>query len=236
MPLPDANGYISPTDADAFLGGSFGGDAWAALTPTEKQVAISEASRALETLDWWGERCSPTQQWQWPRKLPANGTCAAATCTTLPPDVVGAVSMLALSLHLDKAALVPALGATGSSTTTNTGPVKRQKLGDLEQEFFAPGTTGHTTTSVAPSQHIPAVMRQFNWLRDSLRCWLIPTSNSGARVLSRGAGDGCGCSRLDGLPFPTPLAMGISDSSRMLPTASGMWGDYVDTTGARGVI
>lgn len=240
VPLPDANGYLSPTDADTWFAGSFGNAQWLALTAADKQVALTEASRALETLQWWGEKCTTTQQWQWPRKISAAGTCGAADCTTLPPDVVSAVCQLALSLQISKAALVPALGGssvTNSTATQGTGPVKRQKLGDLEQEFFAPGgnaTSSSGVTAAHPSAVIPTVLRQFPWLGDLLRCWMMPPPTAGARVLHRGAGDSCGggCRRLDGLPFPVPYPIGLSDSSRMLPTATGMWGDWVDTVGA----
>jgi len=232
VPLPDANGYISPADADAFFATSFASAQWAALTAAEKQTAITEASRALEQVTWWGERCSTTQAWQWPRKLAASGGCGAAVCTVLPNDLVHATALLALSLHQDKGALVPAAGSTTATASAGTGPIKRQKLGDLEQEFFAPGT-GSSSSSSTSHGHQPALLVKFPWLIDSLRCWMIPPATGTARVLLRGAGDGCGggCRRLDGLPFPVPYPVGLSDSSRMLPTASGMWGDYVDTRG-----
>lgn len=232
VPLPDTSGYITPADADAWFASSFGAAAWAALTAPQKQVAITEASRALDTLHWWGEKCSPTQPWAWPRKLAATNGCPAADCTTVPADVVAAVAQLALALNAEQGALVPALAGTATSAT---GAVKRQKLGDLEQEFFAPHSASVSTSTGGTT---PNVLSKFGWLRDVLRCWQVPpASSSGARVLQRGAGDcGGGCRRLDGLPFEMPYPVGISDSSRMLPTPSGMWGDYVDTTGVRGVI
>lgn len=228
--LPDANGYISVADADAFFATSFGASAWGALTATEKQVALTEASRALDKLPWWGEKCGTAQQWAWPRKMDAVGSCPAAVCTVLPTDVEAATALLALSMHQEQGALVPAVGTSGSSTAAATGAIKRQKLGDLEQEFFSPHTSKAQQQGL-----ITDVMVKFPWLRDHLSCWTVPPPQPGqARVLTRGAGtDSCGggCRRLDGLPFPVPYPVGLSDSSRMLPTPTGMWGDYVDTTG-----
>lgn len=243
MALPDTNGYITVADADTWFASSFGNAQWLALTAAEKQVAITEASRALESLHWWGEKCGTTQPWAWPRKLAASSGCGEAVCTALPGDVVSAVCQLALSLHITPTALVPALaGSTGATITTSTagggnGAVKRQKLGDLEQEFFAPASSSTTTSkTTSTGAQLPRVLGAFPWLSDLLRCWMVPPSTGSARVLTRGAGDGCGggCRRLDGLPFVMPYPVGISDSSRMLPTASGMWGDYVDRVGTTG--
>lgn len=231
MALPDANGYISPADADAFFATSFGATDWGALTASEKQVAISEASRALDTLHWWGERCGKAQAWQWPRKMQSTGTCPEAVCTILPKDVEQATALLALSMHKSQAALVPAVGGGTASVDTNLGAIKRQKLGELEQEFFSPHSTAKVTTA---GTKVADVLVKYPWLQDQLKCWVVPpATGNGARVLHRGAGDSCGggCRRLDGLPFVEPYPVGISDSSRMLPTPTGMWGDYVDTTG-----
>lgn len=231
MALPDANGYITPADADTYFAASFGAAAWGALTATEKQIAITEASRTLDTLAWWGEKCGTAQQWAWPRKVPAAGSCPEAVCTILPKQVAEATALLALTMHQNQGLLVPAVGSNTTVQAQPTGPIKRQKLDALEQEFFAPGTGSSTISSGAA---LPDVLRHHNWLNDLLSCWLVPPAAPGAaRVLHRGAGDSCGggCRRLDGLPFPVPYPVGLSDSSRMLPTPTGMWGDYVDTTG-----
>ena len=232
MGLPDANGYITPATADAFFATSFGATAWAALNATEKQVAITEASRALDGLKWWGDACGTGQPWAWPRKMAAAGQCPPAVCTTLPRQVEEAAALLALSMHSDQAALVPVVGGGAAAAAPATGAIKRQKLDALEQEFFAPHTA--TSNRGAQANPVPDVLMKFPWLRDQLSCWLVPPpQEGGAKVLHRGAGDSCGggCRRLDGLPFVEPYPMGISDSSRMLPTPTGMWGDYVDTTG-----
>lgn len=227
MALPDSNGYISPATADAYFATSFGNTAWNSLSAADKQIAITEASRVLDGLQWWGEKCSDTQQWAWPRKVDAAGQCGAAVCTTLPQQVEEATALLALTMNQNPGLMVPALGGT-TVETKPTGAVKRQKLGDLEQEFFA----ASSTTKWGSGAAVPAVLQHHSWLGDLLACWIVPPAQTGqARVLTRGAGtcgSGSGCRRLDGLPFPMPYPFGLSDSSRMLPTPSGMWGDWID--------
>lgn len=172
MPLPTTRAYVSDADADDYFIHTFRHGEWVPLSIGEKTIALQEATRALEALCYKGEKCSDTQPLKWPRKVDGTDCCAAADCTTLPPQMVEATCELALALHNDKTALLTT-GGTGS------GAVKRNKLGDLEQEFFEPGAGDSKV-----SNNAPLVLQKFPWLVDMLSCYADLVVGS-SRVLSR---------------------------------------------------
>jgi hypothetical protein len=158
--------YLDQTDATTYFANSFKSTAWAALSSTEKDTALAEATRWLETLCWKGEKCDPAQPLAWPRKVDATKCCTEATCITLPPAMVQAVAELALALHSNQGAMIGTTVATAA-----VGPVKRQKLDALEVEYFDPRSGASTATNaLAPSG--PLVLQKFSWLRDLLKCYV----------------------------------------------------------------
>lgn len=85
-----------------------------------------------------------------------------------------AISELALALSKAPTALI-------SGATAATGAVKRQKLGDLEQEFFE---AGGTTSTVRYGPMAPKVLQEFPWLGDIIGCWLNVATGS-SRIVAR---------------------------------------------------
>jgi hypothetical protein len=176
MALPTATAYLSNADADAYFATSFNDAAWRALTDAEKTLALGEATKWLEQLCWKGEKCSDTQTFQWPRKADKTDCCAAVTCAALPTQLVAATAELALALNNNPTAII------GGPVATTTGPVKRQKLGDLEQEFFE-GGAGASTSRYGISD--PIVLQKFPWLGDLLGECLLSGSFGSSRILAR---------------------------------------------------
>ena len=174
---PSSATYISVADADTYFADSFNNAAWSALSAAEKDIALKEATRALETLCWKGDKCSTTQSLAWPRTIDATDCCAAVDCTTLPLKLVEATAELALKMHQDQAALIASKAAAVA-----TGVVKRNKLGDLEQEFFAPADAKQGLR-YGPSA--PTVLQRYPWLGDLLGECYLATTYSGSRVISR---------------------------------------------------
>ena len=128
---------------------------WAAIAGAEQAVSLTEAQT------WLGQLC-----WN---------TTADCCGNTFDASYTRAVSELALALHSNPTALI----GTGAATSA-TGPVKRQKLGDLEVEYFDSRGSGSTATATAPSG--PLVLQKFPWLKDIIGCWL---TNTGAKSLIR---------------------------------------------------
>lgn len=171
MPLPTTKAYVSDADADDYFIHTFRHGEWFPLTTGEKTIALQEATRALETLCYKGKLCSDTQPLKWPRVVDATDCCAAADCTTLPPQMVEATCELALALHKNQTALLSAGGSGGA--------IKKNQLGELSQEFFEPGAGDSKVSASAPD-----VLQKFPWLVDMLSCYASVSVGS-SRVLSR---------------------------------------------------
>ena len=175
MPLPTATSYVANADADSYFALTMRNAQWTALTEDEKTLALQEATRWLETLCYKGELCSSTQGLKWPRKNASSDCCSETVCTTLPSQMVEATCELALALHQNPTSL---LGGGPSASTT--GSVKRQKLGDLEQEFFEPSSGD---SRYGPSD--PLVLQVYPWLGDLIgKCYLEGSFGS-SRILAR---------------------------------------------------
>lgn len=124
---------------------------WNTLTVAEMDTYLSEAQIWLKTL-CWDEKAS----------------CCG---NTFDQQFTRAVSELALALHGNPTALI-----SGSAATAATGPVKRQKLGDLEVEYFDSRSSGSTATATAPKG--PLVLQKFPWLKDIIGCFLTYTGSN----------------------------------------------------------
>ena len=87
-----------------------------------------------------------------------------AECGSIPKQVEQACAYLALNLFNDPNAIIPGV----PSPTPARGAVQKQKLGDLEQTYFAPSDVG-TKIGV----NAPIVLQKFPWLVDVLSCWIM---------------------------------------------------------------
>tara|TARA_R110001592_G_scaffold71021_5_gene217324 strand:+ start:4328 stop:4900 length:573 start_codon:yes stop_codon:yes gene_type:complete len=165
----EATSYISVATADAIWANTLNDAAWTALTEPEKLQSLMASTDALEALRFSGIRCAPStndanlqQSLQWPRH---SYMCKGlqAECGFIPRPVAQACAYLALNLYNDPNAIIPGV----PSPTPARGAVQKQKLGDLEQTYFAPSDAG-TKISV----NAPIVLQKFPWLVDVLSCWL----------------------------------------------------------------
>lgn len=125
-----AESYVSVADADTYWGGrthtAFYA-AWDAATTAVKEGALREASTYLDAT--WGayfrgKRRGYVQGLYWPRSDALDD--AGYPLPDLPPEIVNATCELAGR----------AVSARLASDEAKGGKVKRQKVGDIEREFF----------------------------------------------------------------------------------------------------
>lgn len=183
----ESNSYVTGAEVDTFAGLQSWGAAWLAKTESERTVAIVSACSWLETIDWAGDRCSPSsndsnlpQALSWPR---SGASCdgIAAVCTLIPADVKRAQMLLAYNLVMSPDAIT---GTPGGGGTTPGVYVSKNQLGDLVQEFsaFPVGSSGGDTCTVCSN---PEVIDKFPFLKGILKCWASISSGSGSKVLLR---------------------------------------------------
>lgn len=175
-----ATSYISVATADAFFAGTLVGGDWTALSEADKEASLMAATSNLDTLSYKGERCDPStddanlpQALKWPR---SGITCdgVTITCAALPRPIVTATCLLALQLHSNPDAII------GAPTAT-TGSIKKQKLGDLEQEFYDV-KEGQNAKIDATA---PILLQKFPWLVDILPTCLLATTGGSSQILLR---------------------------------------------------
>ena len=154
IPAPtDALPVVSITDATAYFLKTPRNAEWVALT--DQQIWLNEAQKYL------GQLC-----------FDQDADCCGRVFTE---EWIAAVSELALALSKNPTAII------GGGASASAGAVKRNKLGDLEQEFFAPGESNQGSKY---GPNAPKVLQAFPWLGDILGCWLnVATGTS--RVISR---------------------------------------------------
>ena len=165
----DANSYVTLQEADAYADQMMTAATWAALDDDTKTRALIAATAQLETLEIIGDRCTldPPQRLQLPVE---NAECKGVTaaCDMIPEVFKTAEVRMATEIAANPGILNPG---------DVSGPIKRQKLDVLEQEFFEP--SGRRVGEASPY-----ALQSFPWLADWLGCWYVGQVGSSA-VLDR---------------------------------------------------
>ncbi len=143
---------VTVAQADAYFLTTPRSAAWAAVA--DQQIQLNEANR------WLGALC-------FDQTRDCCGRVFADAYTE-------AVSELALALSQNPTALI------GGVAAASAGAAKRQKLGDLEIEYFE--ATAAVATKYGPNA--PLVLQRFPWLGDTVGCWLN-VATGGSRIIAR---------------------------------------------------
>lgn len=159
----NSNSYVTLAEANAYFDAGANNQQWNNHQDGYKEAALIQATQWLDLLDWAGDLCGTVQALQWPRE---EVTCMGreAACTAIPIQVKQATYELAFKLVHNPNQIT---GGT-ASPSPQVGAVKKQKLGDLEQEYFEFKSGQGTKISVSG----PAVIQAYPWLVDMLGCWL----------------------------------------------------------------
>ena len=177
------NSYLTVAEADAIAATMLGTLKWLdpATTTAQKENALIQSTRNLDTLGWVGTRTSPTQPLAWPRKDAKCGEKSYAD-NVIPREVELSTFDLAEGL-LNDPALISGIGGTGSSSAPGelvpgvpNADLKRLKLDVMELEWKDDSTGSviiKTPLSVMP--HLASIL---GCLTTSVipggRSWMVP--------------------------------------------------------------
>jgi len=175
---PTANSYVCLPEAEAIAGNIIGGDEWIALPEEEKVYSLIAATAMLETLQYRGEVCSPTQRLKWPREgVDCEGR--PFTCDAIPYRIQEATVMLAIQMAKNPGSIINGGGVDTAPAGTF---VKRVKLGDLEQEF---AQFNNNVGSNCDDCSEPIAFQRYPWLQAVLGCYTDIPIVGGARIIGR---------------------------------------------------
>ena len=175
---PTANSYICLPEAEAIAGNIIGGDEWIALPEEEKVYSLIAATAMLETLQYRGEVCSPTQRLKWPRQ---GEDCEGRpfTCDAIPYRILESEVMLAIQMAKDPGGIIGGGGVDNSPAGTF---VSMQKLGDLQIEY---SQFNNNVGSNCDDCSEPLAYQRYPWLEAILGCLTDMPIVGGARIIGR---------------------------------------------------
>ena len=118
-----ANSYVTLADADAYFETTPDSATWTDKTNDQKNRALISATRWIDALSFYGNRCSTTQALKWPRKdYTVDGIDLA--CTLIPIGIEVATFELARALANDTDAITGSTGTTGIYDQVELGELK----------------------------------------------------------------------------------------------------------------
>jgi hypothetical protein len=122
-----ANSYVTLADADAYFETVPNSSTWTDKTTDQKNRALISATRWIDSLNFYGDRCDNGQSLKWPRNN-YHVDRVELTCTLIPADIKYATYELARALAND----------TDAITNTESDPdelYQEVTLGDLKVRY-----------------------------------------------------------------------------------------------------
>lgn len=134
-----ANSYVTLAAADTYFETVPDSSTWTDKTTDAKNRALISATRWIDALSFYGDRCTETQALKWPRdNYTVDGVDLA--CSLIPQGIKVATYELARALANDTDAVT---GSTGTS-----GIYDEVKLGDLQVKYKSSSTTSGVINNV----------------------------------------------------------------------------------------
>ena len=163
-----ANSYVTLAAANTYFETVPDSSTWTDKTDDQKNRALISATRWIDALNFYGDRCDDTQALKWPRdNYTVDGIDLA--CTLIPDGIKNATYELARSLANDTDAI------TGSTGTT--GIYDEVALGDLKVKYNKSSQT---------SGLINNVFDVYPWLQSYLGAYCIGGASNYPVRLYRG--------------------------------------------------
>ena len=153
-----ANSYVTLAEADSYFETIPDSSTWTTKTTDQKNRALISATRWIDSLNFYGDRCDNGQALKWPRTdVSCDGVEADATY--IPADIQAATAETAQALITTPTLM--------RGSTTGPGAYDKVELGDLKVEY---------RSSDAVSS-VDSIIDVLPWLKSYLRCWVRNASN-----------------------------------------------------------
>jgi hypothetical protein len=118
-----ANCYVTLAAANAYFETVPDSSTWVSKTDDQKNRALISATRWIDALSFYGDRCSETQALKWPRdNYTVDGIDLA--CTLIPDGIKTATYELARAFANDTTAITGTTGTTGIYDEVALGELK----------------------------------------------------------------------------------------------------------------
>jgi hypothetical protein len=134
-----ANSYVTLAAANAYFETVPDSITWANKTDDQKNRALISATRWIDSLSFYGNRCTDTQALKWPRK-DYQVDKVELVCTLIPEPIKTATYELARALANDPSSIV--------GTTGTTGIYDEVELGDLRVKYNKTSQTSGVVNNV----------------------------------------------------------------------------------------
>ena len=121
-----ANSYVTLAEADSYFETVPSSTTWDDKTDDAKNRSLISATRWIDSLNFYGDRCDEDQALKWPRNN-YHVDRVELTCSTIPADIKYATYELARALANDTDSIT---GSTG-----DTGLYESVKLGEMEVKY-----------------------------------------------------------------------------------------------------
>ena len=163
-----ANSYVTLTEANSYFETVPDSTTWDNKSNDQKTRALIAATRWIDTLVFYGDRCDDSQALKFPRNnYQVDGVELA--CTAIPNNIKYAQYELARALANDTDAI--------TGTSGKEGNIEQAKLGDLEVKF---NTDSQGTGS------INNILDVYPWLQSYLGSYMIGGAGSFQMRVVRG--------------------------------------------------
>lgn len=134
-----ANSYVTLAAANAYFETVPDSTTWTSKTDDQKNRALISATRWIDGLSFYGDRCTTTQALKWPREdYTVDGIDLA--CTLIPEPIKTATYELARALANDTNAI--------TGTTGTTGIYDQVELGELKVKYNKTSQTSGVINNV----------------------------------------------------------------------------------------
>ena len=163
-----ANSFVTLAEANTYFETVPDSTNWDDKTDDQKNRALISATRWIDTLNFYGDRCDTSQALNWPRNN-YHVDRVELVCTSIPNDIKYATYELANALANDTESIT---GSTG-----DTGLYESVKLGEMEVKY---------NTSSQATGTVNNVFDVYPWLQSYLGAYCLGGSGSYSIRVVRG--------------------------------------------------